>query len=124
MTDGMTEYTPRVNCITCGRFVGKDGSLNYEYFEMSSEIASLDGECRRCIDEANRLVPLVLVAARDHAQRDWITHLNVLNVIENRGHGRPSYRDLENACHDSRVRSVVETKLEGQYRWFRWKGDA
>lgn len=52
MSDGMTKYISGVNCIDCGRFVGRDGSISVEHFEMSSEISSVDGQCRRCIDAA------------------------------------------------------------------------
>jgi hypothetical protein len=33
----------------CGRFVGRDGSIEVEYFEMSSTVASVEGTCARCI---------------------------------------------------------------------------
>jgi hypothetical protein len=49
MDNGITVFTPGVNCITCGRFIGRDGALYYEYFEMSDELAGLDGYCGRCI---------------------------------------------------------------------------
>jgi hypothetical protein len=49
MDNGITVFTPGVNCITCGRFIGRDGALYYEYFEMSDELASLDGYCGPCI---------------------------------------------------------------------------
>lgn len=42
-------YYPGVNCLHCGRFVGRDGWFSVEHWEMSSEIASLDGECGRCL---------------------------------------------------------------------------
>lgn len=48
--DGMQPFFPAVPCLHCGRFVGRDGHFNIEHFEMSTEIASLDGECRRCLD--------------------------------------------------------------------------
>jgi hypothetical protein len=38
MDDGLTVYTPGVNCIHCGRFVGRDGALYYE-------------ECATCVRE-------------------------------------------------------------------------
>lgn len=47
--DEMTPYFPGVNCIHCGRFVGRDGAINIEYWEMSTVVASLDGECARCL---------------------------------------------------------------------------
>jgi hypothetical protein len=40
-----------VNCIHCGRFIGRDGAIYIETWEMSSEIASMDGECGRCLAE-------------------------------------------------------------------------
>ncbi len=48
MDDGMTRYIPGVNCVHCGRFVGRDGHISVEHFEMSTEVASVDGECGRC----------------------------------------------------------------------------
>lgn len=57
MDDGMTPYWPGVNCIDCGRFVGRDGHISVEYFEMSTEVASVDGTCKRCMArEYNREV--------------------------------------------------------------------
>lgn len=52
MLDGIHEYHPGINCHTCGRFVGRDGYIGVEHFEMSSEIASIEGQCRKCIDES------------------------------------------------------------------------
>lgn len=49
MDDEMTPYIPGVNCIECGRFVGRDGSIEVEHFEMSSEVASVAGECVTCL---------------------------------------------------------------------------
>lgn len=49
MDDEMTPYCPGVNCFTCGRFVGRDGYVGYEHFEMSMRLASIEGECARCI---------------------------------------------------------------------------
>lgn len=43
-------YIPGVNCADCGRFVGRDGVICVEYFEMSSTIASVDGTCARCLE--------------------------------------------------------------------------
>jgi hypothetical protein len=43
------EWVPCVNCIHCGKFVGRDGYIHIEHFEMSSEVASVDGECRECL---------------------------------------------------------------------------
>lgn len=48
--DGMTPFVPGINCIDCGRFVGRDGYIGIEHFEMSSVVASVEGQCRRCID--------------------------------------------------------------------------
>lgn len=50
MDDEMTDFIPGVNCIHCGRFVGRDGHIGVGYFEMSSEVAYVEGECRRCLD--------------------------------------------------------------------------
>ena len=48
--DGLYPFFPGVPCYTCGRFVGRDGYFVVETFEMSSTIASLEGQCRRCLD--------------------------------------------------------------------------
>jgi hypothetical protein len=48
--DGMTPYVSGVNCIDCGRFVGRDGSIEIDFEEMSSTVASVEGTCRCCID--------------------------------------------------------------------------
>lgn len=53
MDNGIDLFVPGVNCDECGRFVGRDGSICIEYFEMSREIAGVDGTCRRCIVEAS-----------------------------------------------------------------------
>lgn len=50
MLDGINDYLPGINCITCGRFVGRDGYIHIAHYEMSSQVASVDGECRACID--------------------------------------------------------------------------
>lgn len=47
--DGWSPFWPGVNCIKCGRFVGRDGSISVEHFEMSFEVASVEGECARCL---------------------------------------------------------------------------
>jgi hypothetical protein len=44
----MTPYVPGINCLKCGRFVGRDGWIGIDHFEMSSEIAYVEGECSRC----------------------------------------------------------------------------
>lgn len=43
------EFIPGLNCVDCGRFVGTDGSTRATYFEMSSEIAYVEGICARCL---------------------------------------------------------------------------
>lgn len=50
MDDEMTPFVPGINCYTCGRFVGRDGSIEIEHYEMSEIVASVEGECRRCLD--------------------------------------------------------------------------
>jgi hypothetical protein len=45
---------PGINCLDCGRFVGRDGHIFIEYFEMSGEGASVEGRCRRCLDAEHR----------------------------------------------------------------------
>jgi hypothetical protein len=47
--DGWTPYVPGINCYECGKFVGRDGHINIECFEMSSEVAGCDGICGRCL---------------------------------------------------------------------------
>lgn len=47
--DGLSEFWPGVNCIECGCFVGRDGQISIEHFEMSMEVASVDGTCARCL---------------------------------------------------------------------------
>ena len=47
MDDGMTAYIPGINCVECGRFVGRDGWISVGYFEMSSEVAYVEGVCGR-----------------------------------------------------------------------------
>lgn len=47
--DGMTEFFPGINCIECAKFVGRDGVMEITYFEMSNEIASIEGTCGRCL---------------------------------------------------------------------------
>jgi hypothetical protein len=49
MDDGATRYVPGVHCMTCGRFVGRDGWIEIETFEMSEIVASVEGECARCL---------------------------------------------------------------------------
>lgn len=48
--DGLQTFWPGMPCLHCGKFVGRDGWFNVEHFEMSNEIASVDAECRRCLD--------------------------------------------------------------------------
>lgn len=52
MTDGCSWFVPGVNCMSCGRFVGRDGWIGIQTFEMSTEVASVEGECRRCLAKA------------------------------------------------------------------------
>lgn len=46
--DGMP-YVPAVHCRRCGKFVGRNGSIEIEHFGMSNEVASVTGECARCL---------------------------------------------------------------------------
>lgn len=48
-TDDGRPFVPGVNCDSCGRFVGRDGHIEIECFEMSSTVASVSGECGRCL---------------------------------------------------------------------------
>lgn len=123
MDDGMTVYTPGVNCIHCGRFVGRDGSLSYEHFEMSSRIASLDGECRRCIDRHADLVPLVEQVLREWDQGDrWLTAFNIRNVIENGGGERYSVDEIQRATWS--LWGKAETDHRSGHVVYRWKREA
>jgi hypothetical protein len=45
----MAPFFPGVPCVNCGKFIGRDGHFDVEHFEMSLEIASVDGECGRCL---------------------------------------------------------------------------
>lgn len=49
MDDEMTPFIPGINCYECGRFVGRDGHIGVGYFEMSNEVAYVEGECGRCL---------------------------------------------------------------------------
>jgi hypothetical protein len=46
--DGMP-FVPGINCVDCGKFVGRDGHISIEHFEMSFEVASVDGMCASCV---------------------------------------------------------------------------
>jgi hypothetical protein len=50
--DDGRDFVPGVGCGDCGRFVGRDGSIELGYFEMSNQIAYVEGTCRRCSDGA------------------------------------------------------------------------
>lgn len=50
MDDGMSQFVPGINCLDCGRFVGRNGYIGIEHYEMSSTVASIEGQCRRCLD--------------------------------------------------------------------------
>jgi hypothetical protein len=50
--DGWTPFWPRTPCLECGRFVGRNGHFSVEHFEMSSEIASVEATCGRCLHVA------------------------------------------------------------------------
>lgn len=52
--DGMYPFFPGTPCLHCGRFVGRDGIFNVEYFEMSNQLASMDAEHRECAEKAAR----------------------------------------------------------------------
>lgn len=47
--DELAPFVPGINCLVCGRFVGRDGHISVETFEMSSTVASVEGECARCL---------------------------------------------------------------------------
>lgn len=48
-----TDFVPGINCLECGRFVGRDGSIEIECFEMSFTVASVEGTCARCLRRGN-----------------------------------------------------------------------
>jgi hypothetical protein len=48
--DELHRFWPGVNCMGCGRFVGRDGHCYVETFEMSDVVASVEGICRRCLE--------------------------------------------------------------------------
>lgn len=48
-TDDDRPFVPGLNCLDCGRFVGRDGYVGIETFEMSGEVASVEGMCARCV---------------------------------------------------------------------------
>ncbi len=52
--DEMSAYVPGINCIDCGRFVGRDGWIGVGYFEMSNEVAYVEGLCRCCLTAEER----------------------------------------------------------------------
>lgn len=61
-TDDGRDYVAGVNCYDCGRFVGRDGSIAIGTFEMSNEVAYVDGQCARCahaeaVEYAKRQAP-------------------------------------------------------------------
>jgi hypothetical protein len=64
MDHGYGPYVPGVNCWTCGRFVGRDGHIEIEHFEMSDEVASVAGQCGRCC------------TAETERERDGMTTVN------------------------------------------------
>jgi len=47
--DGYYPFFPATPCYKCGKFVGRDGWFGVETFEMSNEIASVEGVCGRCL---------------------------------------------------------------------------
>lgn len=49
MDDGERPFVPGINCWGCGRFVGRDGWIEIEHYEMSNEVASVAGQCGRCV---------------------------------------------------------------------------
>ena len=52
LDNGYSPYWPGIPCCSCGKFVGRDGHIEVEYFEMSDEIASV----------GQRLLPAVMQA--------------------------------------------------------------
>lgn len=52
--DGEYPFFPGVPCLHCGRFVGRDGIFNVEFFEMSNTLASMDAEHHACAEAASR----------------------------------------------------------------------
>lgn len=126
MDDGMTPYVPRINCLNCGRFVGRDGCISIEHFEMSSTIASIEGECRRCIDRHRELVPLVEKALRAAQEwgDGWLNALHIRNVIENQGGERYAPDEIQRATWDmfDTVERDVRDYVGERWPIYRWKG--
>jgi hypothetical protein len=50
--DHETEYVPGVNCLDCGKFVGRDGHIEIATFESSSVVAYVEGTCGKCARRA------------------------------------------------------------------------
>lgn len=47
-TSGMP-YVSGVPCLACGKFVGRDGYIGIDTFEMSETVCGVEGECARCL---------------------------------------------------------------------------
>lgn len=54
MLSGLSPYFPGISCVKCGKFVGRDGHMDVEYWENSFEVASVDGTCLKCLSEEGR----------------------------------------------------------------------
>jgi hypothetical protein len=50
--DELHRYVPGINCCVCGQFVGRDGNIEIETFELSLTVASIDGTCAQCMESA------------------------------------------------------------------------
>lgn len=53
-TDELSPFFPGTPCVHCGKFVGRDGIFNVEYWEMTNEIASMDAEHHECLERAQQ----------------------------------------------------------------------
>lgn len=51
--DGEMPYVPGVNCVDCGKFVGRDGCIEIAHREMSGAVASVEGTCGACMMKAS-----------------------------------------------------------------------
>lgn len=56
-TDRGLPFVSGINCSDCGRFVGRDGSIVVEHFEMSSTVASVEGTCAKCLAAKSNPIP-------------------------------------------------------------------
>jgi hypothetical protein len=66
--DGETPYVPGVNCMGCGKFVGRDGRIEIAHREMSGAVASVEGTCGACMMKASAAERRLSTCQRCHTQ--------------------------------------------------------